>query len=79
MRMAITDRAGADASALQLHLEDTPFDRVPPLGYPVCAIGLNGWRYIGPVIATDEKGRTYTILPVPSNSRSERQNDAASQ
>lgn len=50
MRMAITDRASADTSPLVLRIEHTSFDRLPPIGAEICAIGDNGWKYYGRVI-----------------------------
>lgn len=61
MRMAVTDRMGANTRPLELNVERTEWDCLPPLGALVCAIGQAGWRYIGKVISTDEAKRTYTI------------------
>lgn len=66
MRMAITDRQGNDSSPLELHIEKTGFDRVPPVGTMVCAIGPGGWKYIGPVVAANEATGVYTIEPAPT-------------
>lgn len=67
MRMALTDRSGPDASELTLNVEASGCDRPPAPGVLVCAIGLGGWKYIGPVVAVDAEANTYTILPVATN------------
>jgi hypothetical protein len=67
--MAITDRTGPDDSLLELYMERTEWDRLPALGTLVCAIGNDGWRYIGPVTAIDPSTRSYTIMPIASNKR----------
>jgi len=71
-RMAMTDRAGDDASDMVLsvgHAHETTSailgrpvaPDVPKLGTVVCAIGRAGWKYIGPVVSVDEAGMTYTV------------------
>ena len=42
---------------------------MPPLGTLVCAIGNNGWRYIGQVISTDEIQCSYTIEVFTANNK----------
>ncbi len=69
MRMAIADRTGPDTSPLELNLEKTAWDRLPPLGTWVCAIGKSGWRYFGQVASTDEAKRTYTIEVVTASNK----------
>lgn len=61
MRMAITDRASADTRPLVLRIENTGFDRQPPIGTKVKAIGNAGWRYLGVVTEHDADGMHYTI------------------
>jgi len=60
MRMAITDRTGDDTSPMTLAIEQTEWDRLPPILTLVCAIGQNGWRYIGQV-ASHSDDRHYVI------------------
>lgn len=59
--MAITDRSGPDIRPLELQAERSEWDRIPGLRTVVCAIGQDGWRYIGQVISMDEARRTYTL------------------
>jgi len=61
MRMAITSRRGPDTSPLVLRIEQTAWDRQPPIGTAVCAIGAAGWTYYGSVTALDPDGAHYTI------------------
>jgi hypothetical protein len=59
--MAITTRSGQNTDPLELRAERTEWDRLPGLRTVVCAVGPDGWRYIGQIISTDEAARTYTI------------------
>lgn len=61
MRMSITSRQGPDTSPLVLRIEQTAWDRQPPIGTAVCAIGPAGWKYYGSVIALDPDGTHYTV------------------
>ncbi len=58
MRIAVTDRQGADTAPLTLKAGRDP---LPILGVQVCAHGPGGWLYVGQVVARDPSTYTYTI------------------
>ena len=61
MRMALTTRQGNDTSPLVLRIENTGWDRLPPLGTQVRAYGLGGWSYWGVVAGHDADGVHYNV------------------
>ncbi len=78
MNMATTDRTGPSTGPLTLNVDKShetdsailgrPIPpRFPAIGTLVCAIGMGGWRYIGPVISIDRDAGTYTILTAATN------------
>lgn len=78
MNMATCDRTGPNTGPLTLNVDKSnetdsvilgrPIPpRFPALGTMVCAIGMGGWRYIGPVTSVDKVAGTYTILPMATN------------
>jgi len=80
MNIAITDRFGPDDSPLTLAMERSNEIASAILGHPVppslpvigtqvCAIGLQGWRYIGQVVEVNEQAMTYTIKPIATTNR----------